>query len=280
MQPSIVNRVHRLAVNNQIKEDSEVFVITDNVVTESIFYKGSSKSSLLHDLIVRLQKMELEKQLRVHVVWCSGERMIEIGVDGLSRADFSSGVMKGDDLLKFLPFSKLALERFPPLQSVIKSWTEKFGDFEFTTPADWFDSVFNHKGLDGTLDADSKCWVWTPSPCSAQVAIEQMCKMKHIFPYSSHVFVCPAVMTAYWRKILGKISDTMFTIKAGSFIWPSDMYEPLTIAFVKPFLSKSLWKVGQLQSVVEWERDVREVQFKDKTLVRNHMRKFWKKVGR
>ena len=107
-----------------------------------------------------------------------------------------------------------------------------------------------------------------------------MCEMKHIFLNSSHVFVCPAIMTAYWRKTLGKIADTMFTIKAGTFLWPSDMYEPLTIAFVKPFLSKSPWKVGRLQTVVEWERDVREVQFENQTRVRNHMRKFWKKVRR
>ena len=58
-------------------------------------------------------------------------------------------------------------------------------------------------------------------------------------------------MTAYWRKTLGKIADTMFTVKAGSSIWPTDMLEPLTIAFVKPLLSQSPWKVGRLPSVAK-----------------------------
>ena len=38
--------------------------------------------------------------------------------------------------------------------------------------------------------------------------------------------------------MLGKIADTMFTIKAGTCLWPSNMFESLTIVFVKPLLSK------------------------------------------
>ena len=34
--------------------------------------------------------------LILHVVHVSGRRMIQQGTDGLSRADHSSGVMKGD----------------------------------------------------------------------------------------------------------------------------------------------------------------------------------------
>ena len=82
-------------------------------------------------------------------------------------------------------------------------------------------------------------------------------------------------MTAYWRKMLGKIADSMFTIKAGTCLWPTDMFEPLTIAFIKPLIPSRPWKVGRLLSVVEWESNVREVQFKDKATVRRHMRKFW-----
>ena len=75
--------------------------------------------------------------------------------------------------------------------------------------------------------------------------------------------------------MLGKIADTMFTLKAGSYVWPSDMFEPLTIAFVKPLFPKSPWKVGRLSSVVKWECDVRKVQFGNQTDVWRHMRKFW-----
>ena len=91
--------VKQLALDGNIDEDSEVFVVTDNAVSESIFYKGSAKVSLLHDIIVELQKIELEKKLIVHVISCSRRRMIQISVEGLSREDFASGVMKRDVLL-------------------------------------------------------------------------------------------------------------------------------------------------------------------------------------
>ena len=80
----MVTRVKRLVLEGRIDEGSEVFVVTDNAVSESIFYKGSTKVSLLHDLVVELRKIELEKKLIIHVIWCSGKRMIQIGVDGLS----------------------------------------------------------------------------------------------------------------------------------------------------------------------------------------------------
>lgn len=88
-----------------------MFVVTDNAVSESIFYKGSAKVSLLQNLLVELRKIELEKKLIVHIIWCFGRKMIRIGVDGLSRGDFVSGFMKKDDLLAYLPFNKSETER-------------------------------------------------------------------------------------------------------------------------------------------------------------------------
>ena len=271
----MVTRVKRLVLEGRIDEGSEVFVVTNNAVSESIFYKGSAKVSMLHDLVVELRKIELEKKLIIHVIWCSGKRMIQIGVDGLSRGDIASGVMKGDDLLTYLPFNESAIKRYPALLAEIGFWSQKTRKFDLTCPVDWFDTVFNHKDSNGSFDAHTKFSVWAPSPCTAQVAVEQLCEAKHLFTATSHIFLCPAVMTAYWRKMLGKIADSMFTIKSGTCLWPTDMFEPLTIAFIKPLLSSRPFKVGRLPSVVEWESNVREVQFKDKATVRRHMRKFW-----
>jgi hypothetical protein len=106
--------------------------------------------------------------------------------------------------------------------------------------------------------------------------VEQMYEAKHIFPNSKHVFVCPALMTGYWRKQLGKLSDTMFTITAWNRgVWSKQMYEPLMIAFVRPLLSTRPWKAGRLDRMSKWERDMHEVQGKDSRAIRNHMRKFW-----
>ena len=159
--------------------------------------------------------------------------------------------MKRDDLLTYLPFNESAIKRYPALLSEIGFWSQKTRKFDLTCPVDWFDTVFNHKDSNGYFDAHTKSWIWAPSPCTAQIAVEQLCEAKHLFPATSHIFLCPAVMTAYWRKILGKIADTMFTIKAGTCLWPTDMFEPLTIAFIKLLLSTSAWKVNRLSSVVE-----------------------------
>ena len=58
-------------------------------------YKGSSRSSLLHQIVLALRKMEMVGDIIVHFVWISGNRMIWNGVDGLSRGGLSSGVMTG-----------------------------------------------------------------------------------------------------------------------------------------------------------------------------------------
>ena len=78
-----------------------------------------------------------------------------------------------------------------------------------------------------------------PPPYLAKDAVDELCEVKHIMPEMSHVFICPAVMTGYWRKSLGKIADTMFTLKAGLCVWSLSMLEPLTVAFVAPLLPRA-----------------------------------------
>ena len=111
----------------------------------------------------------------------------------------------------------------------------------------WFDNVY--KDLVGW-------WIWTPPLCLAKVTMDELCKAKHIMPGTSHVFICPAVMTGYWRKTLGKIADLMFTLKVGSCVWNLLLLEPLTVAFVLSLLSSALWKADQLPSMVDWEREM------------------------
>ena len=85
------NLVHSLRTylkSGRIEQGSEVFICTDNAVAESTYFKGSSKSSKLHELIVDLRRLEMEGDLIVHFLWISGKRMIKQGTDGLSRGDF------------------------------------------------------------------------------------------------------------------------------------------------------------------------------------------------
>ena len=264
---NLVIRLRRLIDADEISRGTEVFICTDNAVAESTYFKGSSKSSPLHNLIVELKRLEMEGWLIIHFIWIPGTRMIAHGTDGLSRGDTSSGVMGGTEFLSLLPLNESALDRQPTVKSDVLSWMNCPSEWTFATTEDWFGSVF---------DEPNGSWIWSPPPCLARVAIDQLCEVKHMFPKSKHIFVCPALMTGYWRKSLGKISDAMFTLRSGSVIWKKEMLEPLTIAFVCPLLHSAPWRVRRMEFVDEWQSKLRTLSYSSRTNVRNHMRQFWK----
>lgn len=89
-------------------QNCELFMFTDNAVTES-FYRGSSKSRKLHNLVLRLRLLEMRYGMVIHVIHVSGKRMIAQGTDGVSRGFLMEGVMAGDDMLSFVDLGKSAL---------------------------------------------------------------------------------------------------------------------------------------------------------------------------
>ena len=154
--------------------------------------------------------------------------MISQGTDGLSRGELATGVMQGEKFLDFLPLNESALQRHPTLKRTIWTWISNPQRWHFLNTQDWFDiGYLHHKAK----------YVWAPPPCLAQIAVKQLCEVKHMFPDSSHIFLYPSMMTGYWRKKLGKLADSMFILKSGSDVWPKSMHKSLTIAFVKSLLS-------------------------------------------
>ena len=90
----------------KVKQGSELFLFINNEVAERIHFRGSSKSSRLHQTILELRKTELDGDLIIQFVWISGKGMIAQGTDGLSRADLSSGVMGGQKKFKIPPLGR------------------------------------------------------------------------------------------------------------------------------------------------------------------------------
>ena len=82
-------------------------------------------------------------------------------------------------------------------------------------------------------------------------------------------------MTGIWRKKLGKIADTQFSLVQGSIHWPDDMFEPLMIALLKPLLFCSPRKGGRAPFVERWKDKVRQLSWNDLETFRHHMRTFW-----
>ena len=100
------------------------FLLTDNIITDYAFHTESSSSNHLFELIVRLRKLEMEGSLIIHLIHISGKRMIKSGVGGLSRGDLTKGVMKGEEILSFVPLKLGVDERSPALLECVQScWT-------------------------------------------------------------------------------------------------------------------------------------------------------------
>jgi hypothetical protein len=76
--------VERGIDSRKIPEGTEIFLFTDNFVTERAFHWGTSKSKTLFELVLRLHKLEMQGKLFIHLIWVAGTRMIEQGTDGAS----------------------------------------------------------------------------------------------------------------------------------------------------------------------------------------------------
>jgi hypothetical protein len=211
----------------------ELFMFTDNSTAESAFFKGTSSSEKLFNLVLRLRKIEMEGDLFIHLVHVAGTRMIWSGVDGLSRGDHNAGVMAGESMLSFVPLAQSADERSPDLLEWVRSWAEshKSGPVKILTPTEWCDP-----------HPSGRTYVWVPPPAAAAAAMEWLAQSIHKRPDSVHIVLVPRLMTACWRKRLGKISDLLFTIPLTSKVWPKKNHEPLICSVCLPLSKESPWR--------------------------------------
>jgi hypothetical protein len=161
----------------------ELFMSTDNSTAESCFYRGTSKSAHLHGLVLKLQLLEMDNGMTIHVIHVSGKRMIAQGTDGCSQGSLMEGVMAGRDMLSFVDLSRMAIERHPPLLEWVRSWTER-PDLKPLTPEGWY--VEGH-GIVGGTPNHHKIWIpdhgpknelhlWAPQPPVADAALEELLK--------------------------------------------------------------------------------------------------------
>jgi hypothetical protein len=241
----------------------EVFMFTDNSTAEAAFFRGTSSSERLFDLVLQLRKLELNHQCLIHVVHVAGTRMIGQGSDGLSRGNLMEGVMTGQSMLSYVPLGKSALERSPSLLTWIQSWA---GDqLELLTPKDWF---IRGQGL-AEFHVDNKgrnvasyrtgVFLWCPPPVVAHVAAEEMRRSRHKREDSFHVFMCPRLMTNLWRKLVLKEVDFYFEVPVGSSVWASSMHEPLLIGVCLPYIQHRPWKLGNTPKLLGMARELRHV---------------------
>jgi hypothetical protein len=231
---NLVDSLRRFVKDRDLR-GVEIFLFTDNSVAEAAFWKGNSSSRRLFELVLELKRLEYDLGLMLHVIHVSGTRMQAQGTDGLSRADFSEGVMAGDWLIQSLP-------------------SQGGGSGQLLSEAGWF--------TDGHSPGT---WLWTPAPAVVDVVVEQLGKARHKRPEVMHMIAVPRLMTGRWRRHLTRESDFYFRIPIGCPLWPAAMYEPLLVFVCLPFVSSRPWlyahqdtlenMVGQLLEPDLWKND-------------------------
>uniref|UniRef100_A0A7S1ZD44 Uncharacterized protein n=1 Tax=Trieres chinensis TaxID=1514140 RepID=A0A7S1ZD44_TRICV len=117
---NLVQHVER-GVRDGIPRGTKLFIVTDNFVFKSTYYKGSSTSPELHEVTVRLHLAEMRGELIVHLIHCTGMQMKEMGMDGLLQGDMLQGMMAGIDPLSFLPLGKGTIERS---SGAVEAWVQ------------------------------------------------------------------------------------------------------------------------------------------------------------
>ena len=250
---NLVETLEEMGLSSTLK-GREIFLFTDNSTLEAAYYSGSSSSEKMFDLVLRVKKLEMNNLTKIHIIHVSGERMKEQGSDGLSRGNLNFGVMAGRKMLEFVPIHISAFDRTP----LLKPWIASFvgAEAEYLEPFEWFTRGHDLDENNWEINIDGMklptvkrgTFIWTPPPCAGAAAVEELRKARHKRQLSQHLFIIPRLMQPIWRKHLYKAADLILVLKPGHAAWPREMHEPLTLAFVFPFIRHKPWQLrGSIQ---------------------------------
>ena len=107
---NLANAVEYFCENGNL-QGYELFMFTDNLVAEYTYYKGTSSSRMLFNLILRLMKLEMSEEFLSYEIRISGTRMIECVVDTLSWGITSEVVMLRNSVLCYIQWHLSPLNR-------------------------------------------------------------------------------------------------------------------------------------------------------------------------
>jgi hypothetical protein len=118
-------------------------------------------------------------------------------------------------------------------------------------------------------------FVWEAAPVVAIAMIEELRRARHKRQCSHHIILIPGLMQPEWRKALSKASDLVLSVPVGHEAWPEEMYEPLTIAFIFPFLHFRPWQLRRSPYLLEMGRQLSGLWRSNGPGERPLLRKLW-----
>jgi hypothetical protein len=149
----------------------EVFLYTDNQTAEGAYFRGTTKSRALFELIVTLYKLQMQFDFKLHVVWIAGTRMVHQGTDGLSRGEENSLMTRGLSLGGMVPLHSSTTARHATLEDWIRGWADTGRKLEVLEPRGRSTSA-HQLGSFG----------WYQAPAAVNAAIDQFCDALHKLP--------------------------------------------------------------------------------------------------
>jgi hypothetical protein len=253
---NLVNAVENVAATGLL-DDAELYLFTDNFTAECAYYRGGSNTSkALNELVFRLWQLQMQRSLELFVYHVAGTRMIECGIDGLSRGDKFEGIARGVPLLHYIPIHLTPMERSLGLGDWLKEviWnSQKLGELKFLEPKDWYRNM----GKTGNF-------VWDVAPAAGEQALHQLTEHTHIRPEGMHLFLIPRLCTSHWRKQLLKCCDLVLTLQFNDAFWPRQSHEPLLLGIyfplLPPFFKYRPWKLKHTKFVENFESRLRILQ--------------------
>ena len=263
---NIVMKIEQLDADGLITDGTEFFIFTDNLHAESAFYKGTARSPEVLRLMLRLHAIVMKGTAFIEIIWVAGKRMICQGADGLSRSDLTTGVMRGQPMLSYVPLHLSVMERQGKRISGFLEFMTAGEVITALEPQDWFLAPHDTDGS----------FLWTPPPAIADAAIFQMSESIHIRPWNTHIVILPSLMKGRWEKMLNKAADVVVTLPFSEDLWPRAIeHEPLTLAIIFPLLCSAPWRIKRAPFRAQREGEMRTLQRRDFAFARRYMHELW-----
>ena len=122
----------------------ELCLFNDSIVADYAYHKGTSSSKTLFNLILRLRNLQMTGDFILHLIHISGDRMIDCGVDTLSRRCLTEEVMRVDPILSFLPLHLSTEEKSEGVVLWLRSFWASEEALLYLQPYDWFLKTFSY----------------------------------------------------------------------------------------------------------------------------------------
>jgi hypothetical protein len=142
----------------------------DNSTAEAAFYKGRTSSPELDAMVLELCLIAIAGNFILRLVHIAGTRMIDIGIDELSRGELQAGALAKATAEHTIPLHLHPLERSTDLLDWLRSW---LSEFSLASPNDRYYRA-QEAGRYDTNPQTPETWIWSLPPAAALDALEEL----------------------------------------------------------------------------------------------------------